>query len=1031
MTFTNSPRLWTVKGGVYRYTPSVGNTGAGPVTLTVLQKPAWLGFDGTQLSGVAPDDREGLNELVILRATNGDPVPATEDLSFRIRVGRLVGPVAVPPGGGLQQWVSGMPQVARTGGDSLLLTGVLRAAEFPVFWGLHPNGFGMKMNYVGPSGSTGQDFTPPDNPFSPSEIGQWTAPDSNASGGIGVWTGLTNRPASIGGAPVSTWLRAEVRDVGDTTPLPLTTADELGLDASVGALGRVPNTGDLRVGLRLHANAVYPAGTPALNWFNSLLGKLPTDRTITQVTSGFYWVNTPPRLTTNTGISVLQDGTAVLGSGHLDAADAEDIPGDVRFEVVSGGIGGPPLNGTLQVDLAGTWTPLAAGESFTLAQLRGGAVRYLHGGSYDTSDGFQFRVLDAQNTFARDGDFSVFTFPITITLRNHTPTANNQNIPAGLGSTVTGQLSFSDPDVGYLPQTFQFAPSSIPALGTFTITDPATGSFTYQAGQVVGTETIEWQVSDGEFTANATLTIEVANQNPAVAALDLSGSSAGALTGTVVVDDYDLPAQAIILSLHGAPAKGSVTFTGLEVTYTPIAGRFGSDSFSIVATDSLGGVSAPQTVTVSVRPATLGAEAVFVSSRLTGPGGTEGLVQRVNPANGDVFTLGRNLGSETRGIVWSPSIGKLLVLLEASGSPPAVGLVKVDAYTGAWTMADVVTMNGDLMFPLGLALDGPDHVLVANGPGGVVRVDLLTGTQQVLTLGLPPDAFVVSAVPSPVDPNVIWVTSIGDLGAAGDGALYACNRNTGIATTPVALEPVADPVGLALDGSSGLAVVRTGVPAETIALSPLDYVPHAPGFPAAPWALPVSIAKSQALGQWLVTDPFQGKLFAQDIGATTVNEVVAGELASVFAVTTLVTTPRQRYDETVAAAGLTGNDAEPEAIPFGDGVPNLVKYAFNMNLGGPDVRRMAPGDSAGLPATEWQTSNGNTVLRMEFLRRIGSGLTYTPQISPDMTPGNWQPFTSSPVISPVGSDQAWERVVYEETLPPDTERYFSRVALSL
>ncbi len=41
-----------------------------------------------------------------------------------------------------------------------------------------------------------------------------------------------------------------------------------------------------------------------------------------------------------------------------------------------------------------------------------------------------------------------------------------------------------------------------------------------------------------------------------------------------------------------------------------------------------------------------------------------------------------------------------------------------------------------------------------------------------------------------------------------------------------------------------------------------------------------------------------------------------------------VITPRTAYDRAAQQAGLAGNDALPEAIPFDDGINNLVKYAF-------------------------------------------------------------------------------------------------------
>jgi hypothetical protein len=138
-------------------------------------------------------------------------------------------------------------------------------------------------------------------------------------------------------------------------------------------------------------------------------------------------------------------------------------------------------------------------------------------------------------------------------------------------------------------------------------------------------------------------------------------------------------------------------------------------------------------------------------------------------------------------------------------------------------------------------------------------------------------------------------------------------------------------------------------------------------------------------------------------------------------------TPRQLYDDTAASAGLAGNDALPSTTPFHDGVPNLIKYAFNLNLGAVDVRTLQPGTGiAGLPSIR----GGNGIFRFEFIRRIGSGLTYTPVKSPDMSAASWTPLTSVPVIIPINAQ--WERVVYEEAYDPTvTPRCFGRLVVSL
>lgn len=418
-SFASAPREWAVAGGAYAYTPETAESG---VIFTVSAQPVWLVWDGTSLRGSVPEEREGFIEKVTIRATDGS---GSSDQTFEIRVGRLVGPVASPPGGGSKRWVTewgpgtGMPQVARSGYNDLLISDVSRANSsradwIPIFWGLKTQGFGMKMNYVGPSGADGQDFTVPSGfTFSPGEVGVLNPSISNPEAGLGYWQAQTNQPASIGGAPVATYLRAELRDEGDTVSLPWVRATQYGLDDTVGVLAEVPDSGALRVKLQLNATA--PGGTPALDWFNDLKMKNQTDRTITELSNGFYWVDTVPTVSGSLAAQVSQQGgVVVFTTGMLGAADAEDDQG-LRFVLGDGADGLPPRNGVIQTLLSDdTWADLAAGDSFTLQQLEAGEVRYQHDGGYDSADSFDFQVADAQGALARDGDTNWFAFGITI-----------------------------------------------------------------------------------------------------------------------------------------------------------------------------------------------------------------------------------------------------------------------------------------------------------------------------------------------------------------------------------------------------------------------------------------------------------------------------------------------------------------------------------------------------------------------------------------------------------------------------------------
>jgi hypothetical protein len=141
-----------------------------------------------------------------------------------------------------------------------------------------------------------------------------------------------------------------------------------------------------------------------------------------------------------------------------------------------------------------------------------------------------------------------------------------------------------------------------------------------------------------------------------------------------------------------------------------------------------------------------------------------------------------------------------------------------------------------------------------------------------------------------------------------------------------------------------------------------------------------------------------------------------------------VDNPAVEFTNAMAAAGLIGPDAEPVATPKQDGTANLIKYAFNMNLGAPDCRTLTPGSGiAGLPVI---TVPSPGTMRIEYLRRVGSGLIYVPRKSTTLVPTFWTPLTAPPLIVPI--DANWERVHHDESFEPSTTpRIFGSVEVIL
>ncbi len=129
------------------------------------------------------------------------------------------------------------------------------------------------------------------------------------------------------------------------------------------------------------------------------------------------------------------------------------------------------------------------------------------------------------------------------------------------------------------------------------------------------------------------------------------------------------------------------------------------------------------------------------------------------------------------------------------------------------------------------------------------------------------------------------------------------------------------------------------------------------------------------------------------------------------------------FEGWTTAAGVPADQAGPQQTPQGDGVPNLLKFAFNMDPTKPDVRVLSVGaeGTAGLPGGA-KVGGG---LRLEFLRRKAGthpGITYTPQFGSGLNA--WIDFTGTESVSPLNPENpTWERVVVDDPAPGQGQRF--------
>ncbi|MES2659050.1 MAG: putative Ig domain-containing protein [Verrucomicrobiota bacterium] len=115
-----------------------------------------------------------------------------------------------------------------------------------------------------------------------------------------------------------------------------------------------------------------------------------------------------------------------------------------------------------------------------------------------------------------------------------------------------------------------------------------------------------------------------------------------------------------------------------------------------------------------------------------------------------------------------------------------------------------------------------------------------------------------------------------------------------------------------------------------------------------------------------------------------------------------------------------------------DGIPTLIEYAFNLNLQAPDAGHVLGGEgsTSGLPIYQtFAGPQGQRRLRMEYLRRVGSGLTYVPQFSSGFHESDWHTAVQPVQITPV--PPFWERCVVEDyEFTPSPAVRFGRIKVS-
>ncbi len=326
---------------------------------------------------------------------------------------------------------------------------------------------------------------------------------------------------------------------------------------------------------------------------------------------------------------------------------------------------------------------------------------------------------------------------------NLPPVANNGALTTDEDNEFFGTLSGSDPEGAGL--TYSIVDQ--PANGTVTITNAATGAYTFTPNaNFNGSDAFTFRVNDGvnnSSIATVTVTVNPVNDAPMAVNLIISANedeeiSSGFLLG------LDADGDTLTYEIVTAPTKGVVMITNTTTgafTYTPNANVNGADSFTYRVFDGTV-YSSPATLTVAIAPVNDAPQAS--NSNLT--------TTRNQPQSGTISATDIDGDTLTYSVVTAPANGTLTSFDAATGAftyLPNAGYVGSDSFSfqvndgsGAPNaLSNVATVNITVNF----GNDAP----VANGGNLVTDEDTaIVGTLSGADGDNDPLTYVIATGPS-------------------------------------------------------------------------------------------------------------------------------------------------------------------------------------------------------------------------------------------------------------------------------------------
>jgi hypothetical protein len=222
-----------------------------------------------------------------------------------------------------------------------------------------------------------------------------------------------------------------------------------------------------------------------------------------------------------------------------------------------------------------------------IASVSGSKVSYSPTVGFVGVDTFTYTIADDK------GATSASQITITVLSTNRAPVAQNDAFAVNQDTATQLDVTANDSD-----------PDGNP-LKITTITTPAHGNASISGGKVsytpvtgfVGVDTFTYTITDDKgatSSAVATVTVKSTNRAPVAQSDTFSLNQDTSALFDVLANDSDPDGNPLILTSVSAPAHGSASVSAGKVSYRPLPGYVGVDSFTYTIADDKGATSSAQ-----------------------------------------------------------------------------------------------------------------------------------------------------------------------------------------------------------------------------------------------------------------------------------------------------------------------------------------------------------------------------------------------------------------------------------------------------